>query len=156
MIVGHAALLETAKAELPAVILQALHALRALDFSKLEDGAVDLGNDKLKANLFHGATTPLESKRPEAHIENIDIHYLVSGDEVICYQPMSDHPVQIEAREAQDCYFYENQVARQSSTRLTPGGFAVCFPWDLHTPLCAAGQPGDVRKVVVKVPLAAL
>jgi biofilm protein TabA len=39
---------------------------------------------------------------------------------------------------------------------LAPGGFVVHFPWDVHMPLCAVGDPAEVRKVVVKVPLTLL
>jgi YhcH/YjgK/YiaL family protein len=57
-------------------------------------------------------------------------------------------------RPAKDVLFYEG-FARHTTLRVAAGEVAVFFPVDGHRPLVAAGAPMLVRKVVVKVPVAA-
>lgn len=153
MIAGHINYLKHASAEFPKPILAALQTLAALDFGTLEDGVLVTAHADMKFTLFHAMTDLAANKKPETHIENIDIHYLVSGEEALGYQPYSPELVVTERFVEADNIFYANHPAHQSMTRLTPGGFAIYFPWDVHMPLCAVNEPARVRKVVVKVPL---
>jgi len=156
MIAGHIDCLEQAAAELPKTILVALKTLAAMDFKALEDGVLSTPQTDLKFSLFHAETESAANKKPETHIKNIDIHYLVSGAEALGYQPFSPELKVTERLVDADNVFYENHPERQSMTVLAPGGFAVYFPWDVHMPLCAPGTPSKVRKVVVKVPVSLL
>ena len=153
MIAGHIDCLEQAAAELPKAILAALKTLAAMDFETLEDGVLATPLADMKFSLFRAETAPASSRKPETHIENIDIHYLVSGEEALAYQAFSPALKVTENLVDADNVFYENRPEDQSMTRLAPRGFAVYFPWDVHMPLCAVGQPAKVRKVVVKVPV---
>ena len=153
MIAGHIDCLEQAAAELPKAILAALRALAAMNFKTLEDGVLATPLADMKFSLFHAETAPASARKPETHIENIDIHYLVGGEEALAYQPFSPELIVTERLVDADNVFYENHPEQQSMTVLAPGGFAVYFPWDVHMPLCAVGQPAKVRKVVVKVPV---
>lgn len=156
MIAGHIDCLEQARSEFPPAILEALRTLASLDFNQLEDGVIPTEHAQMKFTLFQAMTDVAANKKPETHIENIDIHYLVSGEEALGYQPFSSDLVVTERFVDADNLFYQNHPAQQSMTRLVPGGFAIYFPWDVHMPLCAVGAPGRVRKVVVKVPVSLL
>lgn len=156
MIAGHIDCLEQAGAEFPKAILAALQTLAKLDFNALEDGVIATEHAGMKFTLFQAMTAVAAHKKPETHIENIDIHFLVSGEEALGYQPFSPDLEVTERFIEADNIFYANDLDRQSMTRLAPGGFAVYFPWDVHMPLCAVGAPGMVRKVVVKVPVKSL
>ena len=156
MIAGHIGCLEQAAAELPKAILAALKTLAAMDYETLEDGVLVTPLADMKFSLFHAETAPASARKPETHIENIDIHYLVSGAEMLAYQPFFPALKVTENLVEADNVFYENRPEDQSMTRLAPGGFAVYFPWDVHMPLCAAEQPAKIRKVVVKVPVCLL
>jgi biofilm protein TabA len=156
MIAGHVDCLEQAAAELPPAILTALKTLAAMNFATREDGVLATPLAEMKFSLFHAETELAALKKPETHIKNIDIHYLVSGEEALGYQAFSPALKVTESLVDADNVFYENHPDRQSMTVLSPGGFAVYFPWDVHMPLCAPGKPSRVRKVVVKVPLSLL
>ena len=156
MIAGHIDCLEQAAAEFPPAILTALKTLAAMDFKALEDGVLVTSQAEMKFSLFHAETAPAASRRPETHLKNIDIHYLVDGEEALAYQPFSPELVVAERLPEDDNVFYEKRPQRQSLTVLAAGGFAVYFPWDVHLPLCTLGKPSRVRKIVVKVPLSLL
>ena len=156
MIAGHIDCLKQAGAEFPKAILAALQTLASMDFATLEDGVLATPHSDMKFSLFHAETAPVTDKKPETHISNIDIHYLVSGEEALGYQPFSPALKVTERPDDTDNIFYENHPDRQSMTVLAPGGFAVYFPWDVHTPLCATSKPAKIRKVVVKVPTSLL
>jgi len=153
MIAGHIDCLPQAGAEFPKAILSALQTLASLDFNTLEDGVIATDQAGMKFTLFQAMTDVAANKKPETHIENIDIHYLVSGEEALGYQPFSPDLVVTERFADADNIFYANHPDHQSMTRLRPGGFAVYFPWDVHMPLCAVNDPMRIRKVVVKVPV---
>lgn len=156
MIAGHIDCLEQARAEFPPAVLAALRTLASLDFSKLEDGVISTALIQMKFTLFQAMTDVAANRKPETHIENIDIHYLVTGKEALGYQPFATNLVVTEQYVNADNIFYENHPENQSMTQLVPGGFAIYFPWDVHMPLCAVGMPAKVRKVVVKVPVSML
>jgi len=156
MIAGHVDCLDQAAAEYPKAILAALKTLAELDFGKLEDGVLATPHSAMKFSLFHAKTEAAAQRRPETHIQNIDIHYLIEGVEAVGYEPFSPQLKVTESLPEADNIFYENHPQRQAFTVLAPGGFVVHFPWDVHMPLCAVAESSEVRKVVVKVPLALL
>lgn len=156
MIAGHITCLQQAGAEYPKAILAALQVLASLDFDALEDGVLETPLKECKFSLFHAETELAANKRPETHIKNIDIHYLVSGEEGLAYQAFYPALEVTENAAEADNIFYKNHPGQLSTTVLNPGGFAVYFPWDVHMPLCAVKAPAKVRKVVVKVPVALL
>ncbi len=153
MIAGHINCLNQSGSEYPKAILAALKTLAALNFNTLEDGVIATEHVDMKFSLFRAKTEAAAKKRPETHIKNIDIHYLVSGAEAVGYQPFSPELKVTESLVDADNIFYENHPEYLAMTTLVPGGFVVHFPWDVHMPLCAAGETAEVRKVVVKVPL---
>jgi biofilm protein TabA len=153
MIAGHIDCLEQACPEFPKAIFAALQTLAAMNFETLEDGVLATPLADMKFSLFHAETESAALKKPETHIKNVDIHYLVSGEEALGYQAFSPALKVTERLVDADNVFYENHPDCQSMTVLSPGGFAVYFPWDVHMPLCAPGTPSKVRKVVVKVPV---
>lgn len=85
--------------------------------------------------------------RLEYHVENIDIHVTLDGDDVIgwkprvlCGQPDGDFG------KADDIGFFTDRP--ELWIPVPVGGFAIFFPEDGHAPL--AGD-GPIRKVVLKI-----
>lgn len=156
MIVGHIDCLNEAAREFPSAILAALKTLKDLDFSSLDDGVVQTIHADMKFTLFHAVTEMAADRTPETHVRNIDIHYLLEGEEALGYRSLSTNPVVTESHADADNVFYSNDPEKQSAIKLKPGEFAVCFPWDVHMPLCTTDFPMKVRKVVVKVPVSLL
>ena len=53
-----------------------------------------------------------------------------------------------------DIRFYKNDPAqREGILEMQVGSYAMFFPWDVHIPAIQAGEPADLRKIVIKVAL---
>ena len=92
-------------------------------------------------------------KQYEAHIKYADVQFLLAGSEDIRCCPIEFLEPAGEYDEASDCRFYVAQPGSGFALRLGAGYFAVLFPDDGHMPGLAVGEPGAVKKVVVKVPM---
>lgn len=97
-------------------------------------------------------TKPLECCRPEIHAAYLDIHYVVSGEELIGVSLPSTRYVVEEDRIANDdIAFFSPQLQDECFVRLTPGQFLIAFPYEIHRPVCAAHEPVLTRKLIGKV-----
>jgi len=116
----------------------------------LADGKHPIDGDRLFASLMHADTHPAAGSRFEAHRQYIDIHYLVSGAEMIGYAPAASLTVVEDYREKDDVMFY---ALPREYTRMImkPAQFAVFFAGQPHLPGCQAERPGKIRKVVMKI-----
>lgn len=61
-----------------------------------------------------------------------------------------DGLIEVERVEENDVVFYEDPPM-YGQVLLREGDLIVVAPEDAHKPRCAAGEPGPVKKVVVKV-----
>ncbi|TCK93256.1 YhcH/YjgK/YiaL family protein [Natranaerovirga hydrolytica] len=148
---------EKEKAAYSETIQKAVDFLINTDCSKLEEGKHVIDGDKIFANVMDKVTQEKEKRAPEAHIKYIDVQYLDSGKEIIGYAKTSDALVVKEDNlEAKDVVKYTNEVPNEIDLQLLPGDFGIFFPEDIHRPLCAFGEPANVRKVVVKIAVDAL
>jgi len=96
-------------------------------------------------------TNPLTSKSQfEAHRKYIDIHYIVSGEELIEWAPTDALSANTEYNEGEDYMLYK-RTENSSQLRMYQGYFAVLFPTDAHIPCCQLKGPCEVHKVVMKV-----
>ena len=86
----------------------------------------------------------------EAHRKYIDIQFLVSGEELHGYAPLPTMKIREAYDEEKDIAFYEGTG---STFSLSPGSFAIYFPFDAHKPNLMIHKPMMVKKVVVKVPV---
>ncbi|MFG0834300.1 YhcH/YjgK/YiaL family protein [Aeromonas bivalvium] len=93
-------------------------------------------------------TEPARDRRGEFHEQYLDIQLLLRGREWIGVGPHqyrqegASHPYP-------DLWFVDHE--QTSYLALQPGDFAIFWPGELHRPLCTPGEPGAVRKLVVKV-----
>lgn len=123
------------------------------DLTALPLGRHDIEGDSVYVLLQKSMTRPPAEGRFESHQRYIDIQFLITGEEVIGLAPVENLEVTAPYNEAKDITFYA--VAKGfEAVSLAPGQFAVFFPADGHMPLCAAGQPMEIHKAVVKVKLA--
>lgn len=73
------------------------------------------------------------------------------GIQPVCYVEKN-----IESHPDRDLYFFKGRKG-ETRVHLTPGSFVICFPEDLHRPLCSGPEgPVQLKKAVVKVPVDAL
>lgn len=134
----------------PKAVQTALEWIASHDVAHMDAGAYELQGRDLYAMIQDFTTEPAEVRRPERHNDYLDIQYVVSGVERMGYAPYTGRETVDEDPEGQDVTFYRG-LEGESFVDVGPGAYCVFFSNDIHRPGCAAGQPGSVRKVVVKM-----
>lgn len=122
--------------------------LRDSDFSKMEQGKYDLGENGVFATVTDYETK--DSSLFEAHRKYVDIQYVAKGKEIIEIGDLEKKIVEIEYDEAKDIEFFKLDESEKVLADST--SYIVLFPKDAHMPCMKAGDDVFVRKVVVKIP----
>lgn len=124
--------------------------LKETDLTKLEVKRHDIDGDNAYALISEYLTKNEEDARYEAHLNYIDIQYVISGKELIGIAPVSMKKEVLEPYDAlKDIMFLT--VNQGNNLKADPGRFFIFFPDDLHRPGLKDGENSQVRKVVVKV-----
>ena len=140
-------------------LVEALEYLNGRDFSEVEPGKYDFGKFGSRAGVSVYETRSPRQALPEAHRKFVDVQYIVSGVEWIGYAPLAAQDEAKPYDEERDIIFYR---AETSLVAMDAGMFAIFYPEDLHMPGIDRDNPGgglpsvEIKKVVVKVPLAVL
>ena len=87
----------------------------------------------------------------EAHRKNIDIQYLLKGEERIACMPIEKLTESTPYSEEKDAAFYNEEGVKAQEMVIGSGYFAIFFPQDGHMPQLCVDEPRMVKKVVVKV-----
>jgi YhcH/YjgK/YiaL family protein len=127
-----------------------------LDFLKQMKSDTAVGtyqiNHRVKAIVSEYETKLENEYGYEAHRKNIDIQYLLSGEERIACLPIERLKETQPYDEESDAAFYAADIKLQPSyLSLLPGYFAIFFPQDGHLPQLCIDKPMKVKKVVVKI-----
>lgn len=153
---------ESQIAVLPPALAAAISYLKENDLASHEPGRFDieLGGVPMVLQVLDLATAPRKELRPEIHRTNIDVQFLASGGPELAgfYSDNGQYKVQEDLLDTpRDILFYENDpAAPEGRILLTPGVYAIYFPWDVHIPaIQAEAKPAPIRKIVIKVPLSA-
>lgn len=137
-------------AKYPEGIQKAIEYLMSHDFMEMEPGTYAVDGQEIYAMVMDITTCPAEEKRPEIHKEYVDVQFVAKGREMLGFAPDVGDLAIADGKEEKDIYFYD-EVGDESFVIATKGCYNVFFPSDIHRPGCMVGQPGSVRKVVVKV-----
>ena len=113
-------------------------------------GVYDL-SPSVKAIVSEYTTKSENEYGYEAHRQYIDIQYLLSGTEKICYLPIEYLKETKAYSEENDAAFYKSTEVEPQELLLGNGFFAIFFPQDGHMPLLCVDKPEQVKKVVIKV-----
>ena len=106
----------------------------------------------VKAIVSEYTTKEVNENGYEAHRQNIDIQYLLKGNEKIACLPVEELSETKPYREETDAAFYNAASDFSPSTfYLRSGYFAIFFPQDGHMPQLCVNELEKVKKVVVKV-----
>lgn len=131
------------------------HFLKAFDFlSTLEqegfpEGVFPLEGEELIALVETTTGKGKKNAQLEAHKRYIDIHYVLSGEDLIGWKPTSAcQTIAQEYLTEKDKVLFQEDP--ESWFPLKPGYFALFFPHDAHAP-CAGKKA--LKKVVLKVKL---
>ena len=146
-------IIDSLKREGPGLLLNeniafALRWLQSEQAARLSPGKYELRGQSLYAIVDEYMTRQRESCRLETHRRYIDVQYMAQGRELIGYAPaMSLRPDGLYEDE-RDVQFHQGHA---DFFLLQQGMFAVMLPSDAHMPgLAVDGQPGPVRKIVIK------
>ncbi|MBI9106971.1 MAG: YhcH/YjgK/YiaL family protein [Spirochaetales bacterium] len=135
----------------PELIRKGLRYLADTDFSRVKAGTYELDGENMYAMVQEIETDEVENRRPESHVEYVDIQYLILGAERIGYASVCEGSVVTEdLRPEKDVIFYE-APKKETMLDFDEGSFAVFFPSDIHRPGCLSGRKSKIRKVVIKI-----
>jgi len=129
----------------------AFYFLRKTDLATISEGRYAIDGERIYAIVQEYDTKPLAEGFLETHTRYIDIQYLIAGEELIGYAPLTDQAVHTPYDNDKDISFLKGAA---DPIRVQQGQFAVFFPHDAHMPGRTAGAPAHVRKVVIKVAVA--
>lgn len=87
----------------------------------------------------------------EAHRKNIDIQYLLKGEERIACMPIEKLTETEPYSEEKDAAFYAAEGVAAQTMTIGGGYFAVFFPQDGHMPQLCVDEPRMVKKVLMEV-----
>ena len=132
-------------------IEKALDFIIKTDFSSLKNGKYPIEGDRIFVNLFEYDTCPKKEKNAEAHKRYIDLHYVISGQEVIEVGNKD-----LNKNVTQEYNFLEDselfgELTQFDSIVMTPGMFVIFYPSDIHRTGCNFKDKSKVRKVVIKI-----
>lgn len=132
----------------PPRVARAIEFLRTIDPALLERGRHEIDGDRLFAIVDDYVTLPAAECRWEAHRAYIDVQYIVEGVERMGVMNLSSAVEREPYDASRDVAFFE---PGEDFVTVQAGMFTVFGPEDVHAPKAAAGAPGRVRKIVMKV-----
>lgn len=151
MIFGHISAWKKDAVLLPQALVKGLEYLAKTDLAGLPVGKHEIEGKDIYVSINEYQTEPRDARRAEAHVEYLDIQYIISGQEQIgcsIFSPANE--VLTDDLADNDVIFYKN-VERETELVMTEGTYAIFFPWDVHRPNCLLDQTGKVKKAVVKI-----
>ncbi len=113
-------------------------------------GRYELQGDNIFMNVMTFNTQSPVEKKAELHEQYIDIQLLLNGEERILFG-MAGTARQCEEFHHEDDYQLCSAIENEQAIILKPGMFAVFMPGEPHKPGCVVGEPGEIKKVVVKI-----
>jgi len=126
----------------------------ALDFLKQMKPDTAVGsyqiNHRVKVIVSEYETKTENENGYEAHRKNIDIQYLLKGEECVACLPLEKLKETVPYSEEKDAAFFTASIQPIEMT-LGDGYFAIFFPQDGHMPQLSVDGPEMVKKVVVKI-----
>ncbi len=137
---------------LPPVFARLCGKLRTLDLANLPLGWQNLEED-VRMNVMELESSPAEGKAAEIHRKMIDIHLLISGEEMIEYGLISPNLSLYNEYNEQDDYQISDVIEDKNQLFLTPNSFAIFLPYEPHKPVNSVNGNKMLRKIVVKVPV---
>ena len=121
------------------------------DFTTLAKGKYEIDGDKAFVIVNEYPTRPLSECEPESHRNYTDIQIMIAGTERFGYTPLIDQTATTPYNPEKDVALYTIKEEDLSYITLPAGQFIIFFPTDIHQPEVLLHQPGQVKKIVVKV-----
>ena len=129
-------------------ISKAFEYITKTDLKNLKPGKYEIDGENIFALISEYKTKSESEGKLEAHRKYIDVQYVISGEELMGYTPLSDQSILEPYKEENDIIFFKGE---KSFTKVSSGMFAIFFPEDVHMPGISTGKISDVKKLVIKV-----
>lgn len=152
MIFGNANYLSDYKDQIPDLIYDCLRKIKAIDFDEIEDGTYQINGYNM--SVESPVTESAAERKLEGHKKFVDVVYEIDViEEIIGCRSFRDAGEETESYPERDLYFYKSE-GNESQIFLRTGDFIVCYPADLHRPLCCSKKGTQkIRKAVLKLPV---
>jgi len=132
---------------------KAVDIIENTDFSKLEDGTYHLDNGFFYILSTYKTTRRMEEKPAEAHRRNIDIQYLIYGEEKVGYADIKNPKKSQKIYDEKSDIEFFSRIEDESFLILKKGMYAVFFPEDVHRPGLSNNETRGIRKAIFKLPV---
>lgn len=139
----------TGKQILPEKFQAALDKLAKTEYKTMAPGKYDL-DDEIFFIVVETNTAPKSELKWESHKKYTDITVLLSGEELMGYNP-KDEPTLTNEDPDGDAWHYSYD-GEWDHLYMQEGMFVIFLPGEIHMPGCKVGTPGPIRKVILKVP----
>ena len=116
----------------------------------LPDGEYPIQHKDIYANIHTVETQELSQGAFEVHKEYIDLHFCITGGEIIAHSPRGELQERV-AYNAEKDYALFGPTEMCEKITMKPGMFAIFFPEELHMPKVSDGKFNRVQKVVIKI-----
>ena len=136
--------------------IESLHPLfkKLFDYVKTHDltavpaGRVTIDGDDLFINVADATLVAAEDQKLEVHRKYIDVHFPLSGSEIVGWTALNALKTASEAPfdEENDFALYAEKAATYFTAQ--PGECYVMYPEDAHAPIIGEGK---LRKAIAKV-----
>ncbi|WP_298739673.1 YhcH/YjgK/YiaL family protein [uncultured Chitinophaga sp.] len=129
--------------------VKAFEYLKRTDLASLTKGRYEIEGKDIFAIVNEYETVDPSGEQMESHKQYIDVQYIVRGAELIGHDLLLDKSPSQAYDEAADYMLFPEKPAFFS--RMEQNYFAIFFPTDLHMPNLRIDEPGEVKKVVIKI-----
>ena len=120
------------------------------DLRSLTTGRHELENGVYMNVQDYYTTRPIEDGKYEAHRKYTDIQIILDGNEIMGYAHIDTLTAETEYNDADDYLLLQGEG---TLLKVAQDNFVIFFPEDAHMP-GVSEKPGQVKKIVVKVPVA--
>lgn len=132
-------------------LARAFQFLRRGGFDEYATGRHEVDGEALYIMVNRYSTRDSDELPYEAHRAYLDVHYIVSGREILYWEDLEKMPLGEGYDTDSDAELFRHTGG--TPITLQPGMFVVLYPWDAHKPGCIAGSAIPTCKVVVKLRL---
>lgn len=118
------------------------------DLSEVPAGRIALDGDRLFINVADATLLPREAQKLEVHRAYIDVHFPLSGTEVVGWRALDNIACESEAPFDAENDFALYAAPASTYVEVQPGECLVVYPEDAHAPIIGEGK---LRKLIAKV-----
>lgn len=122
--------------------------LKNLNLNEFTDNKFIIDKNSF-ANYIEFTSKNIDECVFEAHKKYIDIHFIISGTEVIKVCDVNELKPKNDFDYKKDIGFYQGYC--NNLCYLKQGDFMVCFPQDAHMVAISENLPSAIKKIVVKI-----